>query len=67
MATHPTHDRSALIRRFEAGDTWFASSPLYQVLARRVAGDDELLDLAAQARPGQQPANMLNPEVLKGS
>lgn len=52
----PTSD---LIRRFAAGDSWFDSSPLYQVLARAVVDDDELLDLAAQVRPGQQPANML--------
>jgi hypothetical protein len=52
-------DRATLVRRFAAGDTWFASSPLYQTLARRVAEDDGLLDLAAQAQAGQQPANML--------
>jgi hypothetical protein len=52
-------DRDTLIRRFAGGDTWFASSPLYQVLARAVVDDDELLDLAAQVRPGPQPANML--------
>ena len=52
-------DRAAVERRFAAGDAWFASSPLYQVLARQVAADDELLALAAQVRPGQQPANML--------
>ena len=52
-------DRATLTRRFAAGDTWFDSSPLYQVLARRVVDDDELLDLAAQVQAGQQPANML--------
>lgn len=52
-------DRARLMRRFAAGDTWFDSSPLYQVLARSVADSDELLDLAAQVRPGPQPANML--------
>jgi hypothetical protein len=35
------------------------SSPLYHDLALRVAEDAELLDLAAEARPGQPPANML--------
>jgi hypothetical protein len=54
-----TLDRNALIRRFARGDAWFDTSPLYQVLARTVARDEALLDLAAEARPGQQPANML--------
>lgn len=52
-------ERAAVARRFAAGDAWFASSPLYQVLARQVVCDNELLDLAAQVRAGQQPANML--------
>jgi hypothetical protein len=52
-------DRDALRRRFARGDAWFDTSPLYKVLSRIVAADDELLDLAAEARPGQQPANML--------
>jgi hypothetical protein len=52
-------DRETLIRRFAGGDEWFRTSPLYRVLARVVAADDELLDLAAEVRPGQQPANML--------
>ena len=52
-------DRDALIRRFARGDAWFDTSPLYQVLSRTVAADDDLLDLAAECRPGQQPANML--------
>src|SRR3569832_704106 len=52
-------ERQMLIRRFAGGDVWFASAPLYQALSRTVAGDEALLDLAAQARPGQQPANML--------
>jgi hypothetical protein len=52
-------DRETLIRRFARGDAWFDSSPLYQVLSRVVAGDGDLLDLAAQVRPGQQQANML--------
>lgn len=54
-----TLDRDAVIRRFASGDSWFDSSPLYQVLSRTVAADGDLLDLAAQARPGQQPPNML--------
>jgi hypothetical protein len=52
-------DRDTLIRRFARGDAWFDTSPLYQVLSRTVAADDDLLDLAAEVRPGQQPANML--------
>lgn len=35
------------------------ASPLYARLARGVAQDDELLALAARARPGQPPPNML--------
>lgn len=52
-------DRAGLVRQFAAGDAWFHMSPFYRVLSRVVAGDEELLDLAAQARPGQVPANML--------
>jgi len=52
-------DRAGLVRQFAAGDAWFHTSPLYRVLSRVVAGDEELLDLAAQARPGQVPANTL--------
>ena len=52
-------DRDRLIRRFAGGDAWFDTSPLYQELSRAVAGDEDLLDLAAEVRPGQQPANML--------
>lgn len=35
------------------------SSPLYAVLARKVASDDALLGFAAKATPGQPPANLL--------
>jgi hypothetical protein len=52
-------DRETLVRRFANGDAWFDTSPLYQVLSRTVAADEDLLDLAANVRPGQQPANML--------
>jgi hypothetical protein len=55
----PMSDRDALIGRFARGDAWFDTSPLYRVLARAVAADEHLLDLAAEVRPGQQPANML--------
>ena len=52
-------DRETLIERFARGDVWFDTSPLYQVLSRTVVADEDLLDLAAQVRPGQQPPNML--------
>jgi hypothetical protein len=52
-------DREAVVRAFSQGDTWFSSSPLYQVLSRTVARDDDLLELAAEVRAGQQPTNML--------
>src|SRR5215207_5065484 len=54
-----TIDRETLVAAFARGDAWFETSPLYQVLARAVVADEALLDLAAEARPGQQPANML--------
>jgi hypothetical protein len=52
-------ERGRLIRQFARGDEWFDTSPLYQVLSRTVTTDEDLLDLAAETRPGQQPANML--------
>ena len=55
----PMPDRDTVRRRFARGDTWFDTSPLYRVLSRAVAADEDLLDLAAEVRPGQQPANML--------
>jgi hypothetical protein len=55
----PMLDRETLRRRFARGDAWFDTSPLYRELSRAVAADEDLLDLAAEARPGQQPANML--------
>jgi hypothetical protein len=51
--------RAEVAERFADGDRWFAGSPLYQALARTVAADNALLDLAAEARAGQQPPNML--------
>jgi hypothetical protein len=59
-----TDARAEIAKRFADGDRWFATSPLYQVLARTVASDDALLDLAAEAQPGQQPANMLMAATL---
>jgi hypothetical protein len=50
---------AAIAERFADGDRWFQTSPLYQVLARTVATDTALLELAAEARPGQQAGNML--------
>jgi hypothetical protein len=52
-------DRDTLRRQFARGEAWFDTSPLYRVLTRVVAQDDDLLDLAAECRPGQQPTNML--------
>lgn len=46
-------------RRFAEHECAVAGSPLYAVLARMVAEDGDLLALAARARPGQPPANML--------
>lgn len=46
-------------RRFADHECAVAGSPLYGVLARTVADDGDLLALAAHARPGQPPANML--------
>jgi hypothetical protein len=54
-----TAEREQLRRRFAAGGRWFHDSPLYQVLARQVSRDDELLALAAHARAGQQPTNLM--------
>jgi hypothetical protein len=47
-------DLVALRRAFENA-TEFNTSPLYQVLSKTVAATDDLLRLAAQARPGQYP------------
>ena len=53
-------ERDELIRRFRAfAEREAGASPLYQALSAAVAEDAELLDLAAHARPGQPPANML--------
>jgi len=52
-------DREVLRAQFAAGGTWFHDSPLYQTLCGVVAGDDRLLELAAHARAGQRPLNLL--------
>jgi hypothetical protein len=54
-----TAEREQLRRRFASGERWFHDSPLYQVLSRAVSEDDELLALAAHARAGQQPTNLM--------
>ncbi len=52
-------DRERMRARFTDGVRWFHDSPLYQVLARTVSQDDDLLALAALGRAGQQPTNLL--------
>lgn len=48
-----------LAEHFAAGDAIFVSSPLYRSLCRTVAGDQPVLDLLVQRRPGQQPSFLL--------
>lgn len=43
------------VRRAFANPVEFTTSPLYRSLSRTVAASDQLLDLAAQGRPGQYP------------
>lgn len=52
-------DLDDLAGRFSATGREFEGSPLYQRFGPVVAADRRLLDIAAQCRPGQQPANML--------
>jgi hypothetical protein len=59
MAAEATPDLETLRARFEAGHRWFNDSPLYQTLTATVAADDSLLELAAHARAGQQPLNLM--------
>lgn len=59
MTDQATPDLGALRAQFADGDRWFHDSPLYQTLCAVVAGDDALLTLAAHARAGQQPLNLL--------
>src|SRR4051794_26482897 len=51
--------REQVRRRFAMGDAWFATSPLYRVLARAVAREGGLLALAGEPPPAQQPPNLL--------
>jgi len=48
-----------LRKQFAAGDRWFNDSPLYQRLTAVVAREDALLEIAAHARAGQQPLNLM--------
>ncbi|MCO5991378.1 DUF2332 domain-containing protein [Actinoallomurus spadix] len=48
-----------LARLFEASPSMFATSPLYGRLGAVVAADERLLAIAAEARPGQLPSNLL--------
>jgi hypothetical protein len=64
LGGRPGYDRRVtetgrLAEHFAAGDSIFVSSPLYRSLCRTVAGDQPVLDLLAQRRPGQQPSFLL--------
>ncbi|MEV5754244.1 DUF2332 domain-containing protein [Actinoallomurus sp. NPDC052308] len=48
-----------LARFFAAAPRLFATSPLYGRLGAVVAADERLLAIAAEARPGQVPTNLL--------
>jgi hypothetical protein len=54
----PEHDFDRLVRRFSLGVEEFLSSPLYTRLSPAIAGDRELLAIAAACRVGQQPRNL---------
>lgn len=51
-------DLARRFARFAATETK-GTSPLYEALAARIAGDRDLLRLCRDVRPGQLPANML--------
>jgi hypothetical protein len=59
MDTVTNGDRAALAELFAASPRHFAGSPLYARLGQVVAADDRLLAIAAQARAGQVPPNLL--------
>src|SRR5579875_3607110 len=59
METRARPDLATLRARFADGERWFHDSPLLRCLAAVVARDDDLLELAGQARAGQQPTNLL--------
>ena len=53
-------DRTGWVRQAFVDDSEeFTTSPLYQALCSVVADDDEVLELAARARPGQYPTVFL--------
>jgi hypothetical protein len=56
---HPGMPYDDLARLFAATPRLFATSPLYGRLGAVVAADERLLALAAPARPGQLPTNLL--------
>jgi hypothetical protein len=51
--------QQSLALRFREAADEFAACPLYRTLCLVVADDERLLEIAAQRRPGQQPANLL--------
>lgn len=59
MAAEARPELEALRARFADGDRWFHDSPLYRRLSVVVARENALLALAAHARAGQQPLNLL--------
>jgi hypothetical protein len=54
-----TPDLESLRAQFAAAERWFHDSPLYRTLSAVVARENPLLELAAHARAGQQPTNLL--------
>jgi hypothetical protein len=59
MLSAAMRDLETLRRQFALADRWFHDSRLYQRLALTVAGDEQLLGVAAHARAGQQPTNLM--------
>jgi len=59
MSPEATRDLGSLRAQFVAAERWFNDSPLYQTLSAAVAHENALLELAAHARAGQQPTNLL--------
>src|SRR3954470_8565233 len=59
MATVTGAGDETLAGLFADSPLLFADSPLYSRLGQMVAADDRLLAIAAQARAGQLPSNLL--------
>ena len=59
MSTAMSAGDGTLAALFASSPSHFVTSPLYCRLVQVVAADDRLLDIAARARPGQMPQNML--------